>query len=213
MSPSQASIHWLGHDSFRIEGEDMVIYIDPWQISGDPKADVILITHEHFDHCSPEDVAKLQKEDTEIVTIKSAAVKLSGKVHLVKPGERLTVRGLEIETVPAYNVNKFRSPGVPFHPKEAGHVGYIITIEGERIYHTGDSDFIPEMHGLSVDTALLPVSGIYVMTAEEAAQAANAINPKRAIPMHVGRNIGSTGDAERFKQLASIPVEIRPIES
>jgi L-ascorbate metabolism protein UlaG (beta-lactamase superfamily) len=207
-----ANIHWLGHDSFRIDGEGLVIYVDPYKFKEGPKADLILITHDHQDHASPADVSKIQKPDTVIVTIAKAAEKLSGEIKTVKPGDKLTVKGVRIKAVPAYNVNKFRSPGVPFHPKEAGHVGYVITVKGVQIYHTGDSDFIPEMKGLAPDVALLPVSGIYVMTAEEAVEAAAAIRPNVAIPMHVGEGIGSLADAERFKEKAAVPVIVLPIE-
>ena len=148
-----ANIHWLGHDSFRIDGEGLVIYLDPYKLKEGPKADLILITHDHQDHASPADVAKIQKPDTVIVTIAKAAEKLTGEIKTVKPGDELTVKGVKIKAVPAYNVNKFRSPGVPFHPKEAGHVGYVLTVKGVRIYHTGDSDFIPEMKGLAPDVA------------------------------------------------------------
>jgi L-ascorbate metabolism protein UlaG (beta-lactamase superfamily) len=205
-------IHWLGHDSFRIDGDGVAIYVDPYRLKGGPKADLILITHEHFDHVSPADVGPLQKPDTVIVTIPAAAAKLSGRIQTVGPGDELTVKGVGIKAVPAYNVNKFRSPGVPFHPKEAGHVGYLISVKGIRIYHAGDSDFIPEMKGLAPDVALLPVSGIYAMTAEEAVEAAAAINPKVAVPMHVGEGIGSLADAERFKAKATVPVIVLPIE-
>jgi L-ascorbate metabolism protein UlaG (beta-lactamase superfamily) len=208
-----AHIHWLGHDSFRIEAPACVIYIDPWKIQRGPPADLILITHEHRDHCSPEDVAKLQRDDTVIVTIEAAAARLSGDIRIVTPGTELVVKDIPIRAVPAYNVNKFRSPGVPFHPPEAGHVGFIITVEGDRIYHTGDADFIPEMAALDVDIALLPVSGTYVMTAEEAAEAAAAIQPQVAIPMHVGEGIGALEDAQRFADQASVPVTILPRES
>lgn len=196
------NIHWLGHDSFRLEGE-VTIYIDPWKLPpNSPKADIILITHEHYDHCSPEDVAKIQKADTVIVTIPAAARKLKGEVKTVKPWDKITVKGIEVEAVPAYNINK------PFHPKEAGHVGFIVNLGGKRIYHAGDTDFIPEMKGLKVDIALLPVSGTYVMTADEAARAADAIKPEVAIPMHYGEIVGSEKDAERFKELTSVQVVI-----
>ena len=207
-----ANIHWLGHDSFRIDGEGLVIYLDPYKLKEGPKADLILITHDHQDHASPADVARIQKPDTVIVTIAKAAEKLTGEIKTVKPGDELKVKGVKIKAVPAYNVNKFRSPGVPFHPKEAGNVGYVITVKGVRIYHTGDSDFIPEMKGLAPDVALLPVSGTYVMTAEEALEAAAAIHPKVAIPMHVGEGIGSLADAQRFKEKATVPVIVLPIE-
>jgi len=202
------NIHWLGHDTFRIEN-DKTIYIDPIKLKGRPlKADLILITHDHSDHCSPDDVAKVAKDDTVIVTIAAAAQKLKGDVRVVKPGESLVVQGIPIETVPAYNVSKFRSPGVPFHPKESGHVGFIITVGGVRIYHAGDTDVIPEMDDIETDVALLPVGGTYTMTADEAAEAANRIKPKLAIPMHWGAIVGSASDAQRFSDLCQMEVVI-----
>ena len=212
MDKLTAHIHWLGHDSFRIDGDGVVVYIDPYRLKQGPKADLILITHDHSDHASMPDVALIQKPDTVIVTIKAAARKLSGRIRTVLPGEELTEKGVHIKALPAYNLTKFRSPEVPFHPKDAGHVGYLITVKGVAIYHTGDADFIPEMRGLKPDVALLPVSGTYVMTAEEAAEAAAAIQPKVAIPMHVGEGIGSLADAERFKEKAAVSVVIKSIE-
>lgn len=205
-------IHWLGHDSFRIEGDGKIIYIDPWQLEEQPAADLILITHDHHDHCSPDDVNKIMKDDTTIITVAAAAALLSGSVEVVKPGDKRVVRGIAIEAVPAYNIDKFRSPGTPFHPPESGYVGFILTVEGKRIYHAGDTDFIPEMKSITADIALLPVSGIYVMTADEALDAARAINPSVAIPMHVGRGIGSHDDAAYFKEKASVAVHVLPME-
>jgi len=207
-----AGIHWLGHDSFRIEGNGVTVYIDPYRLKDGPKADLILITHDHRDHASPDDVARILKPETIIVTIAAAAEKLAGQIKTVKAGEELTVKGIAIRALPAYNLTKFRSPGVPFHPRESGHVGYLITVDGVRIYHPGDSDFVPEMSGLAPDVALLPVSGTYVMTAEEAVEAAAAIRPRVAIPMHVGEGIGSLADAERFREKATVPVIVLPIE-
>ncbi|MGD2148731.1 MAG: MBL fold metallo-hydrolase, partial [Anaerolineae bacterium] len=136
-----------------------------------------------------------------------------GDVMIVEPGDTIRVKGLQVEAVPAYNVNKFRSPGVPYHAREAGHVGFVVTSEGQRIYHAGDTDHIPEMAALkAIDIALLPVSGIYVMTAEEAAQAAAVIRPGIAIPMHLGRGIGSPDSARVFKDRASARVEILEME-
>ncbi|MGA9351017.1 MAG: MBL fold metallo-hydrolase [Anaerolineae bacterium] len=202
------NIHWLGHDTFRIEN-DKIIYIDPYELKGKPpKADLILITHDHSDHCSPDDVAKIAQDDTVIVTIAAAARRLKGDVRVVKPDESLVVQGVPIETVSAYNVNKFRSPGVPFHPKESGHVGFIITVGGKRIYHAGDTDVIPEMDDIEADIALVPVGGTYTTTADEAAQAANRIKPKVAIPMHYGAIVGSDMDAQLFRDLCDMEVVI-----
>jgi len=205
-------LHWLGHDSFRIEWEGITIYIDPYRLKGGPPADLILITHDHGDHCSPEDVQRIRKADTIIVTVASAAAKLGGAAEIILPGDERTVKGVHIRAVPAYNTNKFRSPGNPFHPREKGFVGFVLTLGDRRIYHTGDSDHIPEMADIKTDVALLPVSGIYVMTAKEAAEAARAINPKLAIPMHVGADIGELSATETFKSLASVPVIILPLE-
>ena len=206
-------IHWLGHDTFRIDGPT-TIYFDPYELDdGGPEADIIFISHDHHDHCSPKDVDKIIGEDTVIVTVAQAADKLTGEMEIVKPGDTIEVRGIGVEAVPAYNVNKFRSPGNPYHPKDAGHVGFVITVNGQRIYHAGDTDLIPEMEDLrDIDIALLPVSGTYVMTVEEAVQAAEMIQPELAIPMHVGRGIGSREAAEMFKEKAPIDVVVLEME-
>ncbi len=206
-------IHWLGHDAFRIEGPQ-TIYFDPYELrEASPSADVIFISHDHFDHCSPEDVEKIKGDNTIIVTIASAAEKLTGDVRIVEPGDEMEVGGIDVQAVPAYNVNKFRSPGMPFHPKEAGHVGFVVTLEGKRIYHAGDTDVIPEMADLEeIDIALLPVSGTYVMTAAEAVQAAEVIRPSIAIPMHVGRGIGSPEAADAFEDNAPVDVVVLQME-
>lgn len=208
------SIHWLGHDSVRLDAGDIVIYVDPWQLGDQPrKADLVLITHDHRDHCSSEDVEAVFQEGTEIVTVAAAAKKLAGKaVHEVKPGDSVRVKGISVEAVPAYNINKFRSPGVPYHPREAGYVGFVITVQGVRVYHAGDTDVIPEMKDIRADIALVPVSGKYVMTAEEALEAVKILEPKLAIPMHVGRGIGSMEDAQRFQELSPVPAQVLPME-
>ncbi len=197
-----AQIHWLGHDAFRLEGEK-IVYIDPWKLpKGAPPADVILITHEHYDHCSPDDVARIRSPETVVAAPSAAAAQLQPPVTIVKPGDRLELNGVPVEVVPAYNIGK------PFHPKQAGHVGYIVTLEGERIYHTGDTDPIPEMDGLQFDVALLPVSGKYVMDADQAAELAGRLRPKLAIPMHYGEIVGSEADAQRFQERCPVPVRI-----
>jgi L-ascorbate metabolism protein UlaG (beta-lactamase superfamily) len=201
------NIHWLGHDTFKITGEK-VIYTDPFKVKKDDIADIILITHEHHDHCSPEDIKKLQGPKTVIIAPADCAAKLKGNIKIIKPGDKIDVSGIRIEVVPSYNTNK------QFHTKDRGWVGYIFTVSGERIYLAGDTDYIPEMASFRADIALLPVSGTYVMTADEAVQAALDINPKIAIPMHYGSIVGTRDDAKKFaeKLKGKIVVEILPEE-
>ncbi|MCE5334692.1 MAG: MBL fold metallo-hydrolase [Desulfobacteraceae bacterium] len=194
-------IHWLGHDCFRIDGSTVVLF-DPYQISSTKPADVILISHDHFDHNSPEDVAKIRKKDSIIVTDQASAQKLSGEIKVVSVGDRLSVKGIDIEIWPAYNTDK------EFHPKEAGMLAFVVTIDGVRFYHAGDTDQIPEMDKLDVDIAFLPVSGTYVMTAEQAVQAALAIKPKIAIPMHYAAIVGTEDDAVAFKKALEGKVDV-----
>ncbi len=186
-------IKWLGHDGFSIQSVGAHVVIDPYQVKELAPADIILVTHAHYDHCSVADIEKLQTDGTVIITEPESAQKLSGDVRIVKPGDTLTVNGIQIEAVPAYNTNK------KFHPKSKNWLGFVVTIDGVRIYHAGDTDLIDEMADLSVDIALLPVSGTYVMTAEEAVQAVKRIQPKMAIPMHYDSIVGSRADAESFK--------------
>ena len=188
------NIRWLGHDGFLIKGDGKVIVIDPFQVKQAEPADIILISHEHYDHCSPEDVKKIQNGSTVIVTEADSAKKLSGDVRVMQPGDKLTVSGILIEAMPSYNTNK------SFHPKDNGWLGFIVTLDGVRIYHAGDTDLIPEMESFQADIALLPVSGTYVMTAEEAVEAVKMIKPKVVIPMHYGAIVGSSDDAQRFSQ-------------
>jgi L-ascorbate metabolism protein UlaG (beta-lactamase superfamily) len=198
-------IKWLGHDGFMIDTSKK-IFTDPYQISTDQKADLILITHEHFDHCSPEDIAKIQDDKTIIVTEKDSARKLSGNVRILKPGEVITMDNIRIEGVRAYNVNK------KFHPKANDWLGFVFEIDGVKVYHAGDTDLIPEMAQIQTDIALLPVSGTYVMTAEEAIEAAKLINPAIAIPMHYGAIVGDRNDANVFSQGLKGKVEVRLLD-
>lgn len=188
-------IRWLGHASFLIEGEPR-IYIDPWKLSGAEEADLVLISHSHYDHCSPKDVEKIQGEETEIVCPQDAAAQLSGRITTVAPGSKVSVQGVLIEALPAYNVKR------PYHPRSDLSVGFVLTLEGRRLYYAGDTDFTPEMAALTdIEVALLPVGGRFTMDAEEAAEAANAFRPRVAIPYHWGDIVGSRDDAERFAEL------------
>ena len=195
-------IHWLGHDGFRIDA-GKIIYIDPFQMNSAVPADIILVSHDHFDHCSPDDIKKIQKKETVIIADKASAGKLTGDRRIMKPGDKVTVAGIEIEAVPSYNINK------QFHPKADGKLGFIITVDGVRLYHAGDTDFILEMNNIKADIALLPVSGTYVMTADEAVQAALAIKPQVAIPMHYGAIVGSDADAKTFAEKLKGKVNVR----
>ena len=200
-------ITWLGHAGFKLKN-GKTVYIDPFKVKDkSEKADIIICTHEHYDHCSIEDIKGLAKPDTIIVTVADNQSKLSGLtiggIKLIAPGGKVSIGDVTIEAVPAYNVNK------RFHPRENNWVGVLVTIGGKRIYHAGDTDRIPEMKNIKCDVALLPVSGTYVMTPEEAALAAADIKPKLAIPMHIGSIIGGRAEAERFKKLCTAcPVEI-----
>ncbi|MEM3395282.1 MAG: MBL fold metallo-hydrolase [Nitrososphaerota archaeon] len=209
-------IYWLGHDGFRLKSPKVEVIIDPFKLRTRTKrpTDLVFITHDHFDHCSVEDIRKIAEAGRTIVVAsencRSALRTLAVKEKLfVSPGMTGELMGVRYSVVPAYNVNKFRAPGVVFHPKEYGGVGYIIEVDNIRIYHPGDTDLIEEMKTLGrIDVALLPVSGTYVMTAEEAAKAVDIIKPDLAIPMHFGEIVGSEKDAQTFKSKASCRVEI-----
>ena len=194
----------LGHDTFRIAGSK-VFYTDPYQLSKRDSADFVTISHHHFDHLAVEDLLKVVSPKTVIVASPQCKKDLAGlkvkEVRLLHAGERTAEGSVTIEGVEAYNLNKFREPGKVFHPKEEQHLGYIITLDGTRVYFAGDTDLTSEMKSVRCDIALLPVSGTYVMTADEAAEAAKVINPKIAVPMHYGAIVGSDADAQKFKSL------------
>ncbi len=197
------NMKWLGHDGFLVKARAKTLVFDPYSVSHAEPADVILITHEHFDHCSPDDVARFQKEDSIIVTEPQAAAKLSGDVRILAPGETLVLDDIEIFAVASYNQDK------AFHPKDNQWLGFVVKVDGVSIYHAGDTDLIPEMDGLDVDIALLPVSGTYVMTWDQAVQAAKTINPKVAVPMHYGGIVGTGEDAEKFAAALKGVCEVR----
>lgn len=178
-------IKWLAHASFQIKGDGKVVYVDLEKYGeASEKADLILVTHSHTDHCDPSKINKVRKEDTVIIAPEDCVSKIGGTVKTLKPGEETTVNGIRIRAVEAYNTKRFRSPGNPYHPMRFG-VGYLITVENKTIYHAGDTDFIHEMRQLGhVDVALLPSGDTYTMDNREAAEATIAINPKVAIPMH-----------------------------
>ncbi len=195
-------IQWLGHSGFLLEGDGKKVYIDPFEISEEPafddKADILLITHEHFDHCSPEDIRKVRRSDSTTLIPENCSLEFRGDARRVAEGDNLAdgleIKGTRIEVVPAYNLNK------TYHPRGFG-VGYIVELGGIRIYHAGDCDFFPEMKSIKADIALLPIGGTYTMDEEEAASAAAVISPKIVIPMHYGRSGKKDGNPEKFKTL------------
>ncbi len=177
-------IKWLGHASFKIEAEGKIIYVDPYEGDYSEKADLVLVSHSHSDHCDTPKIEKVRKADTVIIAPRYCVSKIGGNVEEIKSGEETTAGNIKIKAVEAYNYKRFRTPGNPFHPKGLG-VGYLITIGDKTIYHAGDTDFIPEMKKLGeVDVALIPSGGTYTMDNQEAAEATVAINPCVAIPMH-----------------------------
>ncbi len=200
-------IKWLGHSGFLIKNSK-TIYIDPYKIKEtDEKADLILLTHSHYDHCSLEDLNKIIKEGTKIIATADCQSKITKftipiKMELIEPGQETTFNNIKISALPAYNIDK------PFHSKDEHLVGYLIKIDNTLIYHSGDTDIIPEMKNLTgynhADVnfiALLPIGGRFTMSVEEAAEAAFLIKPSLAIPMHWGAIVGTEEDAKEFIQL------------
>lgn len=196
-------IKWTGHDGFRFETSDKIIHIDPFKLIQEynhkKDANLILITHNHFDHMSLQDISNLINEKTNIVCsyecMESLKKKYSkNKITALKPGGHTEIENIKIKGIASYNTNK------NFHPKKDEKIGYVIHLNGLKIYHTGDTDIIPEMNDLKPDIALVPVSGTYVMTAQEASKAVNdLIKPtKMAIPMHYNSIVGTIKDAEMF---------------
>ena len=201
-------IKWLGQSGFKISGKK-TIYIDPVNAEETDKADYILVTHSHRDHFSPKDIERIKKNSTIIISRSDVAAKLGGQVRIVNQGDYLNLHNIKIKTIAAYNIDK------PFHKRALG-VGFIIEVEDKKIYHAGDTDYIPEMEIKSdfsdIDVALLPVGGTYTMNAKEAAKAANTIKPKIAIPMHYGSIVGTKKDANKFKELVDKSIQVEILE-
>ena len=206
------NIRVLTHSSIRIQSGDTVLYVDPYKVSGRPQdADFVFITHDHFDHFSPEDIEKVSCDKTVLVVPEKMRDKVLQEadetrgIIPVKPDSPYDINGFSFETVPAYNRLK------PFHPKTAGWVGYIFCLDGKRIYVAGDTDATPDARKLRCDVALVPVGGTYTMNASQAAELVNTIRPAAAIPTHYGSVAGSAADAESFREKVdpAVHVEIK----
>ena len=205
---------FIGHGTLMFEYGGQVVHVDPVLRESDyeglPKADLILITHEHGDHLDPAAVAKLRKRETEIVVNQNSASKLDG-VLVMKNGETRTVKGLAIEAVPAYNIVHKRDNGQPFHPRGNGN-GYVVAFGPTRVYIAGDTEYIPEMNGMKdIDVAFLPMNLPYTMTVEMGADAAKAIAPKILYPYHYGNSDVSKLNG-LLKDVGGIEVRIRELQ-
>ena len=203
------SIEVFEQNSIRIKDRVGCIYIDPFQMHEEPHdAAYVLITHDHYDHFSPDDIKKVVSDRTILVVpekMEAKAQKLSGtvsKIVSVKLGVYRAIDGLELETVPAYNILK------PFHPKSAEWVGYILRVAGQRIYIAGDTDATKEAKAVKCDIALVPIGGTYTMDAKKAAELVNTIRPSVAIPVHYGTLVGSPKDGEIFAEYVKEPIKV-----
>ena len=195
------NVEVLAHSSIRIS-KNKIIYIDPFNIEKNYNdADLIFITHDHYDHYSEEDIDKVKKDDTVFIVPEELLTKLLKNgirqdcIIAAQPNQTERVLGIRFETVPAYNVNK------TFHPKENGWVGYIIDIDGIRYYIAGDTDINEDNKKVQCDVALVPVGGTYTMDFKEAARLINEIKPKIAVPIHYGSIVGTKQDATDFAKL------------
>jgi len=199
---------WFQQSAYRWQHDGITVYIDPWGVSGDAPADVIFITHAHYDHYSPDDIARVKTAETMVVAPHDVAAEISGNVIAVAPGDVVTVAGIRAEAVPAYNIVEER---LDYHPQRNRWVGYVLGLGGFDCYHAGDTDHVPELDGIRCSAALLPIGGTYTMDVGQAAGLARSIRPQVAVPMHYGFVVGRSSDGARFQEAAA-PVEVEILE-
>jgi L-ascorbate metabolism protein UlaG (beta-lactamase superfamily) len=205
------NFRWYKQSGYKWQGDGLTVYIDPWDIpDGEPPADVVFITHAHFDHFSKVDLEKINKPETKIVAPHDVARELSGSVIPVAPGDKGEAGGVTYEAVPAYNIVEGR---LDFHPKANNWVGYLLTLGGRTYYHAGDTDHLPELETIRAAVAFVPIGGVYCMSVEEAAGLVKRMTPEIAVPMHYGfvEGVGSRADGERFVEAAS-PVKVELLQ-
>jgi len=196
---------WFKQSAFLWKGASLNLYIDPWGVTTNDPADVIFITHAHYDHFQPGEIEMLRMDDNKLVAPRDVADELSGDVTAVRPGDAIEVHGITVQAVPAYNIAEER---LQMHPKANQWVGYILTLGPNTYYHAGDTDHAPELSGVRADVALLPIGGTFTMDPTEAAGLAKAISPQVAVPMHYGFVVGYPADADRFaREAAPVPVQ------
>jgi L-ascorbate metabolism protein UlaG (beta-lactamase superfamily) len=205
---------WYKQSAYKWKGEGITVYIDPWGLRDkEEPADVVFITHAHADHFEPADIAKIRKSTTQFVAPRDVADNLEGKVKAIKPGESLEVAGIKFETVPAYSTVEHR---LQTHPKSNNWVGYILTLDGQRYWFSGDGDPNPDIERIKTDVALICVGGDpYVMGPSEAAGVVKKIRPQLAVPNHYGFVVGVASDGETFaKEAAPVKVQImKPVNA
>jgi L-ascorbate metabolism protein UlaG (beta-lactamase superfamily) len=199
---------WYTQASFRWRNGDQTVFIDPWRVIDGGKADLVFVTHAHFDHFRPDEIAALRRPDTVVVAPRDIAAELPGPVRAVAPGDAFEIDGVAVQVVPAYNVAPDR---LQHHPKANGWVGYVLSSNGVTWFHAGDTDHVPELDAVRADAAFLPIGGTYTMDAREAAGLAKAIAPDVAVPMHFGFVVGTPEDADVFRREAA-PVRVEVLD-
>lgn len=217
---NSVDVYWLGHATVRLESVDgFTIYIDPWhevmQEAAERKADVIIATHDHDDHFDIKALQAIKKRDTIVVCTEESADDVPPDVYYdtLKPNRMVKAHGMQIRGIPAYNVNKFRSPDDPYHPEGFG-LGVLFSLDGITFYHAGDTDVIEEMHDLAdedIEVAFLPVGGTYTMDQDEAINAVQLIQPDQVVPIHYGYLEETTADIDRFQKDVETLTDAEPL--